>query len=51
MKLVRFSIRIATTSEAGNCIEYANNGERIKDKAGIRRAVDEMLKIAFPEVG
>ena len=50
MQLIRFSIRIATASQLGNCIEYSNNGEKIKDAAGIRKAVEEAIKIAFPEV-
>ena len=50
MRLIRFSFRIATASGQGNVIEYSNDGEKVKDAEGIRRAVEEALRIAFPEV-
>ena len=49
MKLIRFRFRIATASSQGNIIEYINNGEKVKDAEGIRKAVEEALRIAFPE--
>lgn len=49
MKLIRFGFHIATVSNLGNCIEYKNDGEKIKTPDDIRRAVEEAIKIAFPE--
>ena len=50
MKLVRFHLTLSTVSESGNVIEYGNDGEKVKTPADIRRVVEEVIKIAFPEV-
>ena len=50
MQILRFSIRVATATTRGNCIEYSNNGERVKSPEDIRRIVEELIKIAFPDV-
>jgi len=50
MNIIRFSIRVATTTPNGNCIEYSNDGSKVKTSDDIRAVVEEMIKIAFPEV-
>ncbi len=50
MQIVRFSIRVATTTAKGNLIEYSNDGEKVKNPEDIRRVVEELIKIAFPDV-
>ena len=50
MQLVRFNISITTASKGGNVIDYRNDGEKVKNPEDIRRVVEELIKIAFPDV-
>jgi hypothetical protein len=49
MRLIRFRFNIATATKNGNCIEYSNDGEKVKNPEDIRRVIEEAIKIAFPE--